>query len=327
MCNNLRQDFITYVLVSLNITSAVSIIILNKVIFRSWAHTAALTLFHSVATKLTTSAMRACGIFEAKTLPQLSVGKVALFGIMSVVLMNINLSLNPIGVYQASKILVLPATSALESIFYGVVQRNVIWASLGTITFGAFLSSPSDIFTSFSSTSSVSFGGLSAAMVAVVVAAGTVILIGRTQRELDSSPLNLLDQQQFYVILYAMAMTGAYEGASPWNQSQLTLEVLALIVGTSCMAAILNSSGFFVIKSLSPLTYQVTSHLKTIFTLTFGMLFFGEKMTFRQICGFVICVLGILAYSFLKDQEITKVVSDSSSVNKQTEDLDGISNS
>jgi drug/metabolite transporter (DMT)-like permease len=326
MCNNnnnLQQNFKTYVLVSLNIIAAVSIIILNKVLFRSWANTAALTLSHSVATKVTTSAMRACGIFESKTLPQLSVGKVALFGIMSVVLMNINLSLNSIGVYQASKILVLPATSVLESIFYSVAQRNVIWASLGLITFGAFLSSPTEVLTSFSSTSSVSFGGLSAAMVAVIVAAGTVILIGRTQRELDTSPLNLLDQQQFYVILYALAMSGAYEGASPWNQSQLTPEVLALIAGTSCMAAILNASGFFVIKSLSPLTYQVTSHLKTILTLILGTLLFGEVMTVRQICGFFVCLIGIAAYTFIKDHEVCSAASISAITCKSTEELGG----
>jgi len=297
------ENISSFVLVTLNIVSAVSIIILNKVLFQSWAFAAALTLAHSIATKVTTSALRVFGIFEAKELSQLSVGKVALCGIMSILLMNINLSLNTIGVYQVSKILVLPATSALESIVYGVVHSNDIWASLGIITFGAFLSSPTEIFATFFSASSTSLLGLSVAMVAVVAAAGAVILIGRTQRELDSSSLNLLDQQQIYIIFYAIAMSGSFEGAAPWDTSQLTPKVLLLIAVTSCMAAILNASGFYVIKKLSPLTYQVTSHLKTIFTLIVGTVLFGEAMNVRQIFGFIICLLGIVTYTYIKGQE------------------------
>lgn len=280
-----HHNLTTFVVVTLNIVSAVSIIILNKVLFQSWAFAAALTLAHSIATKVTTSALRAFGIFEAKNLPQLSVGKVALCGIMSILLMNINLSLNTVGVYQVSKILVLPATSALESIVYGMTHSNAIWSSLGIITFGAILSSPTEVLASFSFASSTLLLGLFVAMVAVVVAAVAVILIGRTQRELDTSSLNLLDQQQIYIIFYAIAMSGSFEGASPWDRSQLTPKVLALVAVTSCMATILNASGFYVIKRLSPLTYQVTSHLKTIFTLMIGTAFFGESITLRQICG------------------------------------------
>ena len=309
---------LSYILVFLNVISSVCIILLNKVLFRSWAFTAALTLAHAVATKASTTVMRFSGLFEAKPLPQFAVGKVALFGIMSIVLMNINLLLNPIGVYQASKILVLPATSALESGFYGAVQSSSIWSSLGIIVIGAILSSPSEVFTSFSAASSVSLGGLSVAMVAVVVSAGTVILIGRTQKDLDTSPLNLLEQQQFYVIMYALAMSGACEGTAPWDSLQLTPVVLALIFFTSCMAAILNSSGFYVIKSLSPLTYQVTSHLKTISTLVLGTVFFGEEMTVRQVFGFVVCFLGVVAYTFIKNQESATLLAITSKVAVET---------
>ena len=101
------------------------------------------------------------------------------------------------------------------------------------------------------------------------------------------------------------------------------LQVLVLVAGTSCMAAILNASGFYVIKSLSPLTYKVTSHLKTILTLVLGTAFFGEEMNIRQMCGFFICLLGIVAYSFIKGQEMTSGVSISSSSSKQDEKVNG----
>jgi hypothetical protein len=79
--------------------------------------------------------------------------------------------------------------------------------------------------------------------------------------------------------------------------------VLGLIAATACMAAILNVSGFYVIRVLSPLTYQVTSHLKTIATLILGALFFEESLSPRQVFGFALSIVGIAVYTYVKEKE------------------------
>jgi drug/metabolite transporter (DMT)-like permease len=293
-----------YVLVALNVASAVGVILVNKFLLRVWPFALALTLAHSLVTKTATLVLRAGGIFEATALPTMAVGKVALCGIMSVVLMNLSLSLNPIGIYQASKILVLPMTAILELIVYGTAQSNDVWAALVIVMAGVALSFPPAVVSSLAETaSSITWPGLAVAAAAVIVAAGAVLLIGRTQKDLQTTPLNLLDQQQLYVIGYMLSVTFTLEGTQPFTPERLSSPVLGLIAATACMAAILNVSGFYVIRVLSPLTYQVTSHLKTIATLILGALFFEESLSPRQVLGFALSIVGIAVYTYVKEKE------------------------
>jgi drug/metabolite transporter (DMT)-like permease len=304
--NVTMQDMFSaaYVLVALNVASAVGVILVNKFLLRVWPFALALTLAHSLVTKTATLVLRAGGIFEATALPTMAVGKVALCGIMSVVLMNLSLSLNPIGIYQASKILVLPMTAVLELVVYGTAQSNDVWAALVIVMAGVALSFPSAVMSSLAETaSSITWPGLAVAAAAVVVAAGAVLLIGRTQKDLQTTPLNLLDQQQLYVIGYMLSVTFTFEGTQPFTPERLSSPVLGLIAATACMAAILNVSGFYVIRVLSPLTYQVTSHLKTIATLILGALFFEESLSPRQVFGFALSIVGIAVYTFVKEKE------------------------
>jgi hypothetical protein len=204
-----------YVLVALNVASAVGVILVNKFLLRVWPFALALTLAHSLVTKTATLVLRAGGIFEATALPTMAVGKVALCGIMSVVLMNLSLSLNPIGIYQASKILVLPMTAALELVVYGTAQSNDVWAALVIVMAGVALSFPSAVVSSLTETAIITWLGLAVAAAAVIVAAGAVLLIGRTQKDLQTTPLNLLDQQQLYIIGYMLSVTFTSRAPSP----------------------------------------------------------------------------------------------------------------
>ena len=60
-------------------------------------------------------------------------------------------------------------------------------------------------------------------------------------------------------------------------------------------------TGFSVLSTLSPLSYQVASQLKTIITLGLSVLLLGEQMNGRQMTGFALSICGIAAYSLAKE--------------------------
>jgi drug/metabolite transporter (DMT)-like permease len=260
----------------------------------------ALTAVHALCTLAGTHALLAAGVFESPPLPLWPVVRIALCGVCSVVLMNLNLSLNTIGIYQASKILVVPATALLERMWYGKSQGWRVWATLVVVLLGVMLSAPPGVLESLQE-SQASFLGLATAAAAVLVAASAVILIGATQKQLTASPLALLHAQQPFVIVYAVAMACIFEdvpyaalaAASSWRTA-------GLIAATGAISIALNVSGFMAIQLLSPLTYQVTSHLKPILTIVLGVAVFGEAVSGLQAAGFALSIAGIAAYTAVK---------------------------
>merc|ERR1719174_1252680 len=68
---------------------------------------------------------------------------------------------------------------------------------------------------------------------------------------------------------------------------------LALTGGTVAV----NLSAFFVIGVTSPVTFQVTGHLKTILVLFFGFTVLGDPISERNILGIAIALVGMILYT------------------------------
>jgi drug/metabolite transporter (DMT)-like permease len=145
-----------------------------------------------------------------------------------------------------------------------------------------------------------------AASAAVLVASTAVILIGATQKELSASPMALLYAQNPYVIVYSILAALTFEDASIATALAFSnWHTAGLIGATGILSVAVNASGFLTIKLLSPLTYQVTSHLKPVLTLLLGVAAFGESVSALQACGFTLSIAGIAAYAAVRAQEQT----------------------
>lgn len=287
-------------LVASNVAAAVGLVLLNKLLLRAWPFALALTASHAVFTQAATRAMRAAGLVESASLPALPVAQMALCGVLSVVLMNVSLSLNSVGVFQASKMLVIPATVLVERCWCGTTVRRDVALALLVIIAGVALSAPPAAFSSLANERPSPIG-LLVALAAVFVAAFAVILIGATQKQLDASPLALLDAQQRYIIVYAVAMACSFEDAGAVTQAVLASpSVAALLCASSVVAVLLNTTGFSVLALLSPLSYQVVSQVKTVATLGLSVVVLGESLTARQVAGFALSICGVAAYSRAK---------------------------
>ena len=95
----------------LNIVTASGIVFANKAVMTTFGFKFiyALTLIHPITTLFGMKAFAAFGMFEAKTLPKLSIAPLAGAYVGYIVLNNLNLQMNTVGFYQISKIAVAPA--------------------------------------------------------------------------------------------------------------------------------------------------------------------------------------------------------------------------
>jgi len=69
---------------------------------------------------------------------------------------------------------------------------------------------------------------------------------------------------------------------------------------SAALAVIVNLSIFLVIKSTSPLSYNVLGHGKLVFILLSGYFWFGEEMPLIRIAGIFFTLAGIFSYTYLK---------------------------
>jgi len=84
----------------------------------------------------------------------------------------------------------------------------------------------------------------------------------------------------------------------------------------SCFAAwVVNVAGYLVIGKLSPLTFQVLGHAKTLSILIGGYVLFGQdnEITPQKLFGICIALLGTFAYSYYKYLQEMKALNNSSS--------------
>jgi len=64
-----------------------------------------------------------------------------------------------------------------------------------------------------------------------------------------------------------------------------------------------NVSFFILVKRTSPLTVNVVGYLKTIMVFVLGALFFDGSMSAQNFLGIACTLIGVLAYSYTKEQE------------------------
>ncbi|CAN8304564.1 unnamed protein product [Cochlearia groenlandica] len=84
----------------------------------------------------------------------------------------------------------------------------------------------------------------------------------------------------------------------------LGVGVCTLCILVSCALAVFcNISQYLCIGRFSATSFQVLGHMKTVCVLTLGWLLFDSEMTFKNIAGMVLAVVGMVIYSWAVDLE------------------------
>nr|AFK34423.1 unknown [Lotus japonicus] len=77
-----------------------------------------------------------------------------------------------------------------------------------------------------------------------------------------------------------------------------------LFILLSCTLAVFcNVSQYLCIGRFSAVSFQVLGHMKTVCVLTLGWLLFDSELTFKNIMGMVLAVVGMVIYSWAVEVE------------------------
>merc|ERR1719253_1896265 len=77
-------------------------------------------------------------------------------------------------------------------------------------------------------------------------------------------------------------------------------EYWQLLLPNACLAFLLNLMVAIVIKECSAITFMLTGLVKDMIIVLASMFFFGELVVRQQLYGFVICLGGIVFWSYMR---------------------------
>lgn len=79
---------------------------------------------------------------------------------------------------------------------------------------------------------------------------------------------------------------------------------LQLFILLSCALAVFcNISQYLCIGRFSAVSFQVIGHMKTVCILTLGWLLFDSAMTFKNVAGMIVAIVGMVIYSWAMELE------------------------
>ncbi|KAK9844032.1 hypothetical protein WJX81_002459 [Elliptochloris bilobata] len=290
----------------LNIVTASGIVFANKAVMTTFGFKFiyALTLIHTITTLFGMKVFAAFGMFEAKTLPKLSIAPLAGSYVGYIVLNNLNLQMNTVGFYQISKIAVAPAVLLAEAVFFGKRATKRVVASIVLVCIGVGLSTITDTQMGSNMLGWAVGGG------AVVSTALYQIWAGTKQKELQAGSMQLLNEYSPIAAGMLAVLVPVFEPVG-WGTREpgtllgfsYTWPAVAAIAISAVLGLLVSLSTFLVIGATSSLTYNVVGHIKTVIILTGGCMFFGDEMPLKKFLGIATAMMGIVWYSQLKLQQ------------------------
>lgn len=103
------------------------------------------------------------------------------------------------------------------------------------------------------------------------------------------------------------------------NSFNLILSALQLFILLSCTLAVFcNVSQYMCIGRFSAVSFQVLGHMKTVCVLILGWVLFDSQLTFKNILGMAMAVIGMVLYSWARHLE--KQVKESVTKTSMTEE-------
>jgi hypothetical protein len=175
-----------FVGVVVNVLSVVGIVLMNKYITEvdGFNFMVFLSFIHFAFTGICMYILLLADVFKFAPVSLSSQLPVAIGSLLSVSLMNLNLSHNSVGFYQLSKLACIPCTLVLQKVMYNTSTSKWVKISLVPISVGVGIATVFDI--------DVNFLGIIFASCAVVATATSQIFTSTYQKSLDCNAMQLL---------------------------------------------------------------------------------------------------------------------------------------
>ena len=281
-------------LLVINVSTVVLCVGINKVLYskHNFKFASSLMCFHFVLTYFFVRVAKVLNWYTPKRTDQ-EIVYVRLGAAMACAVGFGNLSLlyNTMGMFQIFKFTIVLVVCAMEFFWKKksyplgiycslvVLVGSVLWASVGNVD----LTGKGIVFGIL--------GSLSTAVYQITNKA--------TQQDYDLKPLQLLEYEQPYCVLWTAIFALFTDDVRAMFFYDFTPKVIALILGSGFFAFGINVSSYMIIGKFGPVTYGVVGHAKALFILTWGVVILQESPSLRTAVGMVVAFGAIVVYTHL----------------------------
>ncbi|XP_021285120.1 UDP-rhamnose/UDP-galactose transporter 1-like [Herrania umbratica] len=287
---------------AMNVISSVGIIMANKQLMSSsgyaFGFATTLTGFHFAVTALVGLVSNATGLSASKHVPLWELLWFSIVANMSITGMNLSLMLNSVGFYQISKLSMIPVVCVMEWILHSKQYSREVKMSVLVVVIGVGVCTVTDV--------KVNAKGFICACVAVLSTSLQQITIGSLQKKYSIGSFELLSKTapiQALSLLILGPFVDFYLSGKFITNYKMTSGAILFILLSCSLAVFCNVSQYLCIGRFSATSFQVLGHMKTVCVLTLGWLLFDSALTFKNIMGMILAVVGMVIYSWAVEVE------------------------
>ncbi|RYG66082.1 hypothetical protein EON64_10555 [archaeon] len=289
----LSSCYVPFVIAA-NVLLSASLVMLNKhlVLKYQFDFMSLLTALHFLASLMACIVMVLFGCIRFKPVKSyMCIFRIALGSLLSTVFMNYCLASSSIGFYQISKLACIPLTILLESLC-GRRQQQLTCSllfSLALVVVGMVMIVRQEVV--------YSQLGLLWATAGVLTTSAAQIFFAPLKRELDLDSLQLLFHTAPWLAFGSFLAVPLFGPLQDVLEYSLDADVM-LAVGLTCLVAVaFNVSNYSVLSSVSPLSYTVLGHVKTLLIVLAGSYLFQTWPDATMALGMAAAVLGVGLYT------------------------------
>ena len=211
--------------------------------------------------------------------------------------MNRCLAHSSVGFYQVSKLGCIPVTILLEKVFKLSRQSLTLSLSLSLVLVvaGLAMTVQEEIVADSE--------GVLWAVLGIAVTSGAQVFFAPLQRELGLDSLQLLFHTSPWLLCGAAMSTTLFENVPDLLQFRFSSPVVMGIALSCALAALFNVSNYHVLSAVSPVTYILVGHAKTVLVMLAGVLYLDSLPSLRMCAGVVLAMLGVTAYKWELDRQ------------------------
>ncbi|KAF4349394.1 hypothetical protein CsatB_007892 [Cannabis sativa] len=287
---------------AMNVVSSVGIIMANKQLMSSsgYAFTFATTLtgFHFAVTAIVGLVSNATGYSASKHVPLWELLWFSIVANMSITGMNFSLMLNSVGFYQISKLSMIPVVCVMEWIIHSKHYSREVKLAVIVVVIGVGVCTVTDV--------KVNLKGFICACVAVLSTSLQQITIGSLQKKYSIGSFELLSKTapiQALSLLVLGPFIDYFLSGKLITSYKMSSGAILFILLSCSLAVFCNMSQYLCIGRFSAVSFQVLGHMKTVCVLTLGWLLFDSELTFKNIMGMALAVVGMIIYSWAVELE------------------------
>lgn len=211
--------------------------------------------------------------------------------------MNYCLSYSSVGFYQVVKLFCIPLTLFFEHTF-GLQQEVIsvkLLLSLLLIIAGMAMIIHEEISTNFT--------GIIWGLCGIVTTALSQVFFGPLKKGLNLDAFQLLFHTSPWLTFGSFISVPVFENTTALIDYDLHPILVYNVLLTCLIAVAFNVSNYVVLGEISPLTYNIIGHVKTIIIVSVGSLLFNTVPSGMMLAGMTVAIVGVLVFTLEKENQ------------------------